>query len=165
MKFMTVVLSLVFASLLFIKAPFAAIDVFQFETPEQEALFKELSNTLRCPKCQNNTIADSNSALAQDLRTKVYQMVKEDKSSDEIVDYMVARYGQFITYKPQLSASTAVLWFAPIIVILFGAGFMFARAKREPLQATTALDFEQQARIAQLLKEDQTPVDRGGRES
>jgi cytochrome c-type biogenesis protein CcmH len=144
-------------------ASYAAIDVYQFDSAEQESQFKELSSTLRCPKCQNNTIADSNSPLAQDLRTKVYEMVKEGKSSDEIVEYMVARYGQFINYNPQLSASTAILWFAPLIVILFGAGFILARARRTPLRATTALDFEQQARIAQLLQEE-NQSEKGGKE-
>jgi len=67
-----------------------AIDVYDFDTPEQEAQFHELSNTLRCPKCQNNSIADSNAALAQDLRQKVYEMTKEGKSKGEIVDYMIA---------------------------------------------------------------------------
>lgn len=159
--------SFVFILLLLVTLPlktsFAAIDVYEFDSPEQEAQFKELSSTLRCPKCQNNTIADSNSPLAQDLRAKVYGMIKEGKSSDEIVDYMVARYGQFINYNPQLTPSTAILWFAPLVVILFGAGFILARARRSRAPIETSLDSEQQARIAQLLKED-NQSDQGGKQ-
>ncbi|MGX9417302.1 cytochrome c-type biogenesis protein [Vibrio sp. RC27] len=165
MKQLSIFLSLLVVVLIFAKAPSAAIDVYEFETTEQEALFKELSNTLRCPKCQNNTIADSNSALAQDLRTKVYQMVKEGKSSDEIVDYMVARYGQFINYNPQLSPSTAILWFAPFIVIVFGVGFIMAKSRRQTVRTATPLDADQQARIAELLKEDETPIETRERDS
>jgi cytochrome c-type biogenesis protein CcmH len=146
-----------------LKTSFAAIDVYQFDSLEQEAQFKELSSTLRCPKCQNNTIADSNSPLAQDLRAKVYGMVKEGKSSDEIVDYMVARYGQFINYNPQLTPSTAILWFAPFIVIVFGAGFIVARARRSRSPQAASLDIDQQARIAQLLKEN-NQSDQGGQQ-
>ncbi|QSA19380.1 cytochrome c-type biogenesis protein CcmH, partial [Vibrio furnissii] len=88
----------------------AAIDVYDFESPEQETQFQELSNTLRCPKCQNNSIADSNAELAKDLRHKVYEMTKEGKSKSEIVDYMIARYGNFVTYNPPFTLSTAILW-------------------------------------------------------
>ena len=81
----------------------SAIEVFDFDYPQQEAQFQELSHTLRCPKCQNNSISDSNAELAKDLRLKVYQMTKAGKSKQEIVDYMVARYGNFVTYNPPLN--------------------------------------------------------------
>ncbi|MGL6172018.1 MAG: cytochrome c-type biogenesis protein, partial [Vibrio sp.] len=81
----------------------ATIEVYDFDTPEQEKQFQDLGATLRCPKCQNNTIADSNAELAQDLRQKVYEMTKEGKSKAEIVDYMIARYGNFVTYNPPLT--------------------------------------------------------------
>ncbi|WP_044365812.1 cytochrome c-type biogenesis protein, partial [Vibrio fluvialis] len=100
----------------------AAIDVYDFDTPEQETQFQELSNTLRCPKCQNNSIADSNAELAKDLRHKVYEMTKEGKSKDEIVDYMIARYGNFVTYNPPFTLSTAILWLGPVSVLLIGFG-------------------------------------------
>ncbi|MFV0575678.1 MAG: cytochrome c-type biogenesis protein CcmH [Vibrio sp.] len=117
--------------LLFSFSTFAAIEVFDFDTPEQEAQFQELSHTLRCPKCQNNSIADSNAELAQDLRMKTYQMTKEGKSKQEIVDYMVARYGNFVTYNPPLTASTAVLWVAPLAIILIGFGFIVVRSRKK----------------------------------
>ncbi|MEF1184768.1 cytochrome c-type biogenesis protein, partial [Vibrio sinaloensis] len=82
-----------FAAMAFSMAVHAAIEVHEFDTLEQEQQFKELGNTLRCPKCQNNTIADSNAELAVDLREKVYEMTKAGKSKQEIIDYMIARYG------------------------------------------------------------------------
>ena len=99
-----------FAALTLSMAAQAAIQVYEFETLEQEQQFKELGNTLRCPKCQNNTIADSNAELAVDLRQKVYEMTKQGKSKQEIIDYMTARYGNFVTYNPPFTAATSILW-------------------------------------------------------
>ncbi|MGO1295815.1 MAG: cytochrome c-type biogenesis protein [Vibrio sp.] len=110
----------------------AAIDVYQFDSPAHEKQFQELSHTLRCPKCQNNSIADSNAALAKDLRYKVYEMTKAGKSKQDIVNYMVARYGEFITYNPPLTIGTMVLWGGPLLVMLCGVIFLVVRARRTP---------------------------------
>ena len=75
----------------------AAIDTWQFKDEAQEQAFREITSQLRCPKCQNNSIADSNSMIATDLRQKVYELMQEGKSKKEIVDYMVARYGNLVT--------------------------------------------------------------------
>ncbi|OEF23706.1 cystathionine gamma-synthase [Vibrio rumoiensis 1S-45] len=134
----------------------AAIEVFDFDSPQQEAQFQELSHTLRCPKCQNNSISDSNAELAKDLRLKVYQMTKAGKSKQEIVDYMVARYGNFVTYNPPMTPSTAVLWVAPISIVLFGFGFIVIRSRRRASSKTAhseALDETQEQRLKQLLEE------------
>ena len=80
----------------------ATIDVYTFDSDAQEQTFRELTKELRCPKCQNQDIADSNAGLAKDLRDKTYQMVREGKEKQEVVDYMVARYGNFILYDPPL---------------------------------------------------------------
>lgn len=133
----------------------AAIEVFDFDTPEQEAQFQELSHTLRCPKCQNNSISDSNAELAKDLRLKVYQMTKEGKSKQEIVDYMVARYGNFVTYKPPFNASTAVLWGAPIFVVLFGLFVIVRRSAKAKTDVITDWDEEQEARLKALFDEEE----------
>ncbi len=153
MKFRIVLLSLPLLCFSLLNLAQAAIEVYEFDNSEQEQLFKELSSTLRCPKCQNNTIADSNSALAQDLRQKVYQMIKQQKSSDEIVDYMVARYGQFITYKPAMTTSTAILWFAPGLVILFGFGFILARSRKNAKVAKETWNEGDESRLAELLEQ------------
>lgn len=120
----------IIASLTFSMAATAAIEVYEFDSVEQEQQFKDLGNTLRCPKCQNNTIADSNAELAQDLRHKVYEMTKQGKSEDEIVDYMIARYGNFVTYNPPLTPLTSILWLGPLAVVVVGFGFIIVRSKR-----------------------------------
>lgn len=134
----------------------AAIDVFDFDTPEQEKQFHELSNTLRCPKCQNNSIADSNAALAQDLRQKVYEMTKQGKSEQEIVDYMIARYGNFVTYNPPLTVGTAILWVAPFSVLIVGFIVIVVRTKRRKA-AAVANDWDEnkEQRLKALLEQEQ----------
>ena len=92
----------------------ATIDVMQFKDEAQEQQFRQLTEQLRCPKCQNNSIADSNSMIATDLRQKVYELMQEGKSQKEIVDYMVARYGNFVTYDPPLTPLTVLLWVMPV---------------------------------------------------
>lgn len=141
--------------MLFAVPAMSAIEVFDFDTPAQEAQFQELSHTLRCPKCQNNSISDSNAELAKDLRLKVYQMTKQGKSKQEIVDYMVARYGNFVTYNPPLTPSTAVLWLAPLGIVLFGFGFIVLRSRRKSSTKQTdgsqQWDEEQEQRLKALL--------------
>ncbi|HIC8840168.1 cytochrome c-type biogenesis protein [Aeromonas veronii] len=136
----------------------AAIDVYTFDNDNQEQVFRELTKELRCPKCQNQDIADSNAGLAKDLRDKTYQMVREGKDKEEIVDYMVARYGNFILYNPPLMASTLILWLGPLLVIVIGIGVVVIRSRRsaatsEPVEST--LSDEEQRRLAELLKEEE----------
>ncbi|WFV10215.1 cytochrome c-type biogenesis protein CcmH [Citrobacter freundii] len=108
----------------------ATIDVMQFKDEAQEQQFRQLTEQLRCPKCQNNSIADSNSMIATDLRQKVYELIQEGKSQKEIVDYMVARYGNFVTYDPPLTPLTVLLWVMPMVAIGLGGWIIFARTRR-----------------------------------
>jgi cytochrome c-type biogenesis protein CcmH len=143
-------------SLLLALSAHAAIEVYEFESLEQEQQFKELGNTLRCPKCQNNTIADSNAELAVDLRHKVYEMTKEGKSKQEIVDYMIARYGNFVTYNPPFTLATSILWLGPLAVVLFGFGFIVIRSRKsraQTIETTQQWDEEKEARLKALLDE------------
>lgn len=135
----------------------ATIEVYEFEDLAQEKQFQELGATLRCPKCQNNTIADSTSELAQDLRDKVYVMTKEGKSKTEIVDYMIDRYGNFVTYSPPFTLGTAILWFGPILVLAIGFTVIVVRSRRRAQDAvvTSVLDQEQEARLQALLNDKQ----------
>ncbi|UUM29785.1 cytochrome c-type biogenesis protein [Vibrio japonicus] len=144
-----------FAALTLSMAAQAAIQVYEFETLEQEQQFKELGNTLRCPKCQNNTIADSNAELAVDLRQKVYEMTKQGKSKQEIIDYMIARYGNFVTYNPPFTAVTSVLWLGPLFVVVFGFGFIIlrSRTKKAQPQQEQSWDKNKEARLNELLDE------------
>ncbi|MGY4106883.1 cytochrome c-type biogenesis protein [Aeromonas encheleia] len=136
----------------------AAIDVYRFDSDAQEQTFRELTKELRCPKCQNQDIADSNAGLAKDLRDKTYQMVREGREKQEVVDYMVARYGNFILYDPPMMASTLILWLGPLLVIVIGATTVVVRSRRRPLaakQTEGALSAQEQARLAALLKEEE----------
>ncbi|KIQ81956.1 cytochrome c-type biogenesis protein [Aeromonas sp. L_1B5_3] len=142
-----------------VQAPaMAAIDVYTFDNDNQEQVFRELTRELRCPKCQNQDIADSNAGLAKDLRDKTYQMVRQGKDKDEIVDYMVARYGNFILYNPPLMASTLILWLGPLLVIVIGLGVVVMRSRRPVAAARpvdSALSEEEQRRLTELLKEEE----------
>ncbi len=144
-----------FAALTLSVAAHAAIQIYEFETLEQEQQFKELGSTLRCPKCQNNTIADSNAELAVDLRQKVYEMTKEGKSKQEIIDYMTARYGNFVTYNPPFTAATSILWLGPLFVVVFGFGFIVlrSRSKKATSKQPETWDGDKEARLKELLNE------------
>ncbi|MGE6107266.1 cytochrome c-type biogenesis protein [Aeromonas sobria] len=138
----------------------AAIDVYQFDNEQQEQTFRELTRELRCPKCQNQDIADSNAGLAKDLRDKTYQMVHQGKEKQEVIDYMVARYGNFILYDPPMMASTLILWLGPLGVIVIGLGVVLARARKVPKARQAApqeLSEEERNRLAALLKEEEKP--------
>jgi len=85
-----------------------------------DARLKTLSNELRCLVCQNSTLADSDAPLAQDLRREVRKLMEEGKTDEEVVAYLVARYGDFVTFRPPVNASTALLWFGPFIMLILG---------------------------------------------
>ncbi|WED21031.1 cytochrome c-type biogenesis protein CcmH [Vibrio sp. JC009] len=145
------------SSFLLVTSASAAIDVFEFDNEEQEQQFKELSAQLRCPKCQNNAISDSNAELAQDLRKKVYEMTKEGKDSDEIVEYMIDRYGNFVTYKPPFTAATSILWLGPFAVVLLGFGIIVYRSRKKTVKVKAAQNWDEdkEARLKALLEEDE----------
>ncbi len=130
----------------------AAIDSFQFEDPQREAQFQQLAAELRCLVCQNQSLADSNAGLALDLRRKVYEMVQAGQSDQEIVDYMVARYGDFVLYRPPVKPQTYLLWAGPLILLLLGSVLLvrFVRG-REQLQSE-ALTPEEQGELERLLR-------------
>ena len=140
----------------------AAIDVYQFDSPAHEKQFQELSHMLRCPKCQNNSIADSNADLAKDLRHKVYQMTKEGKTKQEIIDYMVARYGEFITYKPPMTIGTMILWFGPLLVVLCGVLFLLVRSRRISRESHSELNNDDhQAYVETLIRNAENNKEQG----
>jgi cytochrome c-type biogenesis protein CcmH len=132
----------------------ADIDVYQFDNDNQEQVFRELTRELRCPKCQNQDIADSNAGLAKDLRDKTYQMLRAGKSKQDVIDYMVARYGNFILYDPPLMASTLILWLAPLGAIVLGMLFIVLR-NRKTAAVSAELTEQERQRLARLLDEEQ----------
>ncbi|PSW07564.1 cytochrome c-type biogenesis protein [Photobacterium lipolyticum] len=142
----------------------AAIDVYEFKNVEQEQAFQELTATLRCPKCQNNTIADSNATLAQDMRQKTFELLNEGKSQQDVIDYMVARYGNFVTYDPPLMASTLILWLGPILFIIIGFTILVMRSRKtEDAKCKVTLEAEEEQRLQALLEEieQQNPNENG----
>ena len=135
---------------------FAAIDVYQFKDEEKQHRFQTLVAELRCPKCQNQNLADSNSEIATDLRMKVYQMLEKNKSDEVIIDYMLERYGEFVLYKPRVSGQTLLLWYGPILLLLIGLiiiGLILRqRFKKIPINDTQViLDKNQQQTLTTLL--------------
>lgn len=134
----------------------AAIDTYEFESEEQRARFYQLSGELRCPKCQNQNIADSNAPIANDLRREIFRMLDEGQSNEQIIDFMVMRYGDFVRYNPALTAQTAVLWFAPAFFLLAGlAGLVIMlRRRQRVLRANTDqhLNADEQQRLQALLE-------------
>ncbi|HID4047350.1 TPA: cytochrome c-type biogenesis protein [Pluralibacter gergoviae] len=132
----------------------AAIDTWQFKDEAQEQQFRTLTEELRCPKCQNNSIADSNAMIAHDMRQKVYELMQQGQSRQQIIDYMVARYGNFVTYEPPVTPSTIVLWLLPALFIV-GGGLVIWRSSRRGRAAGESLAPDEQARLRALLKDDE----------
>ena len=135
----------------------AVIDVYDFENDEQEALFRTLTAELRCPKCQNNNLADSNASLAKDMRTKTYHMVIEGKTEDQIVKYWIDRFGNFVLYKPPVTLGTAILWVGPGLFVLFGGLIIVRNSRRKVSVETDDRDDEltgaEKDRLAKILKD------------
>ncbi|PML53682.1 heme lyase NrfEFG subunit NrfF [Vibrio lentus] len=94
------------------------VALFEFESPNQQQRAISLAKSLRCPQCQNQNLIESNSPIAKDLRLVVFNMVKAGKSNNEITQYMTERFGEFVLYKPAMSASTLLLWLLPIALFL-----------------------------------------------
>ncbi|MEQ9917503.1 cytochrome c-type biogenesis protein [Pectobacterium aroidearum] len=108
----------------------ASSEVLHFDNDTQEQQFRELTMQLRCPKCQNNSIADSNSMIASDMRQKVYELMQQGQTKEQVVDYMVDRYGYFVTYEPPITPFTILLWLLPALFLAAGAWMIIRRAHR-----------------------------------
>lgn len=136
----------------------AAIDTYNFKSVDEEQQFRELTNQLRCPKCQNNSIADSNAPIATDMRAKVFELMEKGQSRQEIITYMVDRYGNFVTYEPPVTPATIILWVIPALCVVIGGGavIMLARRRKEtaPDSESGALSLEEKKRLQQLLSDE-----------
>ncbi|VVO04164.1 cytochrome c-type biogenesis protein [Pseudomonas fluorescens] len=136
----------------------AAIDTYEFANDADRERFRELTKELRCPKCQNQDIADSNAPIAADLRKEIFRMLGEGKDNQQIIDFMVDRYGDFVRYKPALTSKTAVLWFGPAGLLLGGIVIIAVIIRRRRVQRTDTpdtLSTEERKRLDQLLDKDQ----------
>ncbi len=147
-------LLLVIAVAMFAAPALALIETYDFSDPELEVRYQSLTQELRCPKCQNQNIADSNAPISQDLRKLLHQQLEAGESDDEILDHMVARYGEFVRYRPSFGGVSIILWLAPALLLLaaFGVLLLTLRSKSRATTAGVAsLSAEEQARLASLL--------------
>lgn len=117
---MKVIKSLVILMTLLLSSYALSESLLTFSSSLNQTRFQSLVKELRCPKCQNQDLADSQSAIAKDLKAQIYEMIEQDKTDQEIVDYMVARYGDFVLYRPKYSAATSILWVGPGAFLVIG---------------------------------------------
>jgi cytochrome c-type biogenesis protein CcmH len=120
--------------------------VLEFSHPEYKERYYELIGQLRCLVCQNQTIAESNAELAVDLRRRVHEMLEQGASDEAIIDFMAARYGDFVLYNPPLKPSTMLLWFAPFLVIGIGSIVLVVFILRRNKDTVSATDVSESVR-------------------
>ncbi len=148
--------------------PAWAVDTYTFDTPVQEERYIYLTKTLRCPKCQNQDIADSNAPIAADLRRELHRMLLEGKTNDEVIQFMVDRYGEFVVYLPRFDRSTWLLWLGPFGLVVIGVIIVVNLSRRRPSSAAgssvggssttgaseSILSAEESEKLKRLLSED-----------
>ena len=147
-----------FAGLASLGLPLAQADIksYEFSEPEMAQRFVDLTTVLRCPKCQNQNLADSDSIIAKDLRGQVQRLINAGQTDRQITDFMVQRYGEFILYDPPFNKSTLVLWLAPIGMVLIGLWALWFFGRKTHIQGAMLTPSEQQ-KLDQLLADNQTP--------
>lgn len=118
-------------TLLLLSSSVFGIEVYDFETKQQENLYQQLVKELRCLVCQNQNLADSDAGLAKDLKRQVAEFVMAGQDAPTIKQYMVDRYGDFVTYDPPMNASTAFLWFSPLVVFIIGGIVLFINIRKK----------------------------------
>lgn len=146
---------LVTALLLFLALPLAAQEP-RLDDPDLEARARDLQREIRCVVCQNESIDSSQAGIARDLRVLVRERLAAGDSDDEVRDYLVERYGDYVLFRPPMRADTWVLWYGPAIVLIIGVGGLAIGIayRRRRQSAPTALDPEEQARLERLLRDD-----------
>ena len=126
-----------------------------FTSPENEERYRTLVDELRCLVCQNQTIAESNADLASDLRREVYRMVEDGRSEDEIAGFMVARYGDFVLYRPPLRGDTILLWAGPFLLAAIGLTVLAVHLRRRRRAPAAPLDADERRRIRRIIDAEQ----------
>ncbi|MGA8262261.1 MAG: cytochrome c-type biogenesis protein [Arenicellales bacterium] len=121
---------------------YAVIEVRHFDDPAKKQLYEKLTYELRCLVCQNENLAGSDADLAADLRNEIYAMVRKGKSEKDILDYMVARYGQFVLYRPRVESTTLLLWGGPGLLLVLGLILIIVMARRRAASAGDVGDDE-----------------------
>jgi cytochrome c-type biogenesis protein CcmH len=137
----------------------AVIETYEFSHPGLEQRYQTLSAELRCPKCQNQNIADSNAPIAQDLRRLLHQQLEAGATDEEILAYMVARYGEFVRYRPRLTGATMWLWLAPVLLLFAGATLVLLSLRsRGGAPADPGLTAAEQAELDALTGDPEKPA-------
>ncbi len=136
-------------------AAFATSEVYPFDSAADQERFRTLISELRCPKCQNQNIADSNAPIARDMRDEVYRMLQQGATNQQVTDALVGRFGEFVLYKPQFDQRTALLWATPLIAVLGGVlvviGIVIRGRRRDPSESS--LSDAERRRAEQLLED------------
>ena len=140
----------------------SSVDTYTFSKPEYETRFHAMAKILRCPKCQNQNLADSNSMISQDLRRELHRLIEEGRSDEQIIEFMVMRYGDFVLYKPKFDRVTYFLWLGPLLFAGIGISILCIvvvrqRRKRgsnkEQDNNEQSLSAVEQARLDKILKD------------
>ena len=132
----------------------ASVDMVEFSDESLRPRYQQLIEELRCPKCQNQNLADSNSPISIDLRRQVQLLLEEGMTDSEIKSYLSSRYSDFILYQPQVKQSTWFLWIAPIALLLLGLGILYgiSRRQKDSVAVEQPASREDQLRLRELLK-------------
>ena len=129
----------------------AGLEKFDFSGNVDEDRFKELIAEIRCLVCQNQSLADSDAELAHDLRKEVYDLMQTGQDNGQIVDFMVARYGDFVLYNPPVKPSTYLLWYGPFVLLAIGILFLIRTVRQRTRQSETGFSDQEQARLKAVL--------------
>jgi cytochrome c-type biogenesis protein CcmH len=132
---------------------FSASEILTFDSDELRERYAQLTFQLRCPKCQNQNVADSNAPISLDIRQKTYEMLHQGYSDQEIIDFMVQRYTEFVIYKPQFSMVTIWLWIVPLSILLVGGLILVRLTRSSGSEAEADLSNKESARLKALLEE------------
>ncbi|MAD74906.1 MAG: cytochrome C biogenesis protein [Rheinheimera sp.] len=116
---------------------FATEEALRFDNETQRKLYQQLTAELRCPQCQNQNIADSNAIVSVDMRQKTYDMIKQGSSRDDVLDYMINRYGNFVHYQPPLNRYTLLLWLAPVLMLLALVALQLKRRRQQAAESSS----------------------------
>jgi cytochrome c-type biogenesis protein CcmH len=130
---------------------FAGVELKQFDSKAQEDLYRELIFELRCLVCQNQNLADSNAELAVDLRRQTYEMIKSGSDKQDVIDYMVARYGEFVLYRPPFSSSTFLLWLGPFALLFIAVVILLRMIKNKKSKPISTLSSNDKEKVRSLL--------------
>ena len=132
----------------------AVIETYEFSTPDLEVRYKALSQELRCPKCQNQNIADSNAPISRDLRAIVYEQLEAGATDEEIIDFLVDRYGEFVRYRPGMDSNTLWLWSAPLILLVMAVAVVLTQIRKDRDRQTISSNAERANRLREKFDGD-----------